>query len=171
MKDKKKGPPPEPSEAGPVGRGGRNEAGAVPAATRQGRSRAEFLPTICRYCGGVIKLIPAKMVYGESTRRLGMEGEYLYQCQNCNARVGCHKGTTRPLGNVANEVLRLKRMEAHRVFDALWKSGRMTRTGAYRWLAGELHLRPDRAHIGGFEMDQCQKVIELCEKTNNEEAA
>jgi len=171
LKDKKMGPPPEPSEAGPVGRGGRNEAGAVPAATRQGRSRAEFLPTICRYCGGVIKLIPAKMVYGESTRRLGMEGEYLYQCQNCNARVGCHKGTTRPLGNVANEVLRLKRMEAHRVFDALWKSGRMTRTGAYRWLAGELHLRPDRAHIGGFEMDQCQKVIELCEKTNNEEAA
>ena len=171
MKDKKMGPPPEPSEAGPVGRGGRNEAGAVPAATRQGRSRAEFLPTICRYCGGVIKLIPAKMVYGESTRRLGMEGEYLYQCQNCNARVGCHKGTMRALGNVANEVLRLKRMEAHRVFDALWKSGRMTRTGAYRWLAGELHLRPDRAHIGGFEMDQCQKVIELCEKTNNEEAA
>ena len=165
------GPPPEPSDAGRVGSGGRNEAGAVPAATRQGRSRAEFLPTICRYCGGVIKLIPAKMVYGESTRRLGMEGEYLYQCQNCNARVGCHKGTTRPLGNVANEVLRLKRMEAHRVFDALWKSGRMTRTGAYRWLAGELHLRPDRAHIGGFEMDQCQKVIELCEKTNNEEAA
>ena len=164
-------PPLEPSEAGPEGRGGRNEAGAVPAATRQGRSRAEFLPTICRYCGGVIKLIPAKMVYGESTRRLGMEGEYLYQCQNCNARVGCHKGTTRPLGNVANEVLRLKRMEAHRVFDALWTSGRMTRTGAYRWLAGELHLRPDRAHIGGFEMDQCQKVIELCEKTNNEEAA
>ena len=171
MKDKKMGPPPEPSEAGPVGRGGRNEAGAVPAATRQGRSRAEFLPTICRYCGGVIKLIPAKMVYGESTRRLGMEGEYVYQCQNCNARVGCHKGTTRPLGNVANEVLRLKRMEAHRVFDALWKSGRMTRTGAYRWLAGELHLRPDRAHIGGFEMDQCQKVIELCERINNEEAA
>ena len=126
---------------------------------------------ICRYCGGVIKLIPAQAVYGESTRRLGMEGEYLYQCQNCNARVGCHKGTTRPLGNVANEVLRLKRMEAHRVFDALWKGGRMTRTGAYRWLAGELHLRSERAHIGGFEMDQCQKVIELCGQMGNKEAA
>ena len=50
---------------------------------------------ICRYCGGVIKLIPAGAVYGESTRRLGMEGEFVYQCQNCNARVGCHKGTTR----------------------------------------------------------------------------
>ncbi len=126
---------------------------------------------ICRYCGGVIKLIPASAVYGESTQRLGMEGESVYQCQNCNARVGCHKGTTRALGNVANEVLRLKRMEAHRVFDVLWKSGRMTRTGAYRWLAGELHLPEGRAHIGGFEMGQCQRVIELCEKWNNEEAA
>ena len=130
------------------------------------------VPEICRYCGGVIRLVPAESIYGEAAaKRLELAGESIYQCQNCNARVGCHKGTTRPLGNVANEVLRLKRMEAHRVFDALWKSGRMTRTGAYRWLAGELHLRPDRAHIGGFEMDQCQKVIELCGKMENKEAA
>ena len=129
------------------------------------------IPKICRYCGGVIRLVPADTVYRTSSGRFGMKNEKIYQCQNCNARVGCHKGTDRPLGNVANEVLRLKRMEAHRVFDALWKSGRMTRTGAYRWLAGELHLRPDRAHIGGFEMDQCQKVIELCGKMENEEAA
>ena len=129
------------------------------------------IPKICRYCGGVIRLVPADTVYRTSSGRFGRKSEKIYQCQNCNARVGCHKGTDRPLGNVANEVLRLKRMEVHRVFDALWKSGRMTRSGAYRWLAGELHLRPDRAHIGGFEMDQCQKVIELCEKTNNEEAA
>ena len=60
-------------------------------------------PTICRYCGGIIRLVPAADVYGSSTERLGMQNEYLYQCQNCNARVGCHKGTTRPLGDVANE--------------------------------------------------------------------
>ena len=65
-------------------------------------------PTICRYCGGIIRLVPAADVYGSSTERLGMQNEYLYQCQNCNARVGCHKGTTRPLGDVANEILRLK---------------------------------------------------------------
>ena len=63
-------------------------------------------PTICRYCGGIIRLVPAADVYGSSTERLGMQNEYLYQCQNCNARVGCHKGTTRPLGDVANEILR-----------------------------------------------------------------
>ena len=77
-------------------------------------------PAICRYCGGIIRLVPAADVYGSSTERLGMQNEYLYQCQNCNARVGCHKGTTRPLGDVANEILRLKRIEAHQVFDAYW---------------------------------------------------
>ena len=44
-------------------------------------------PTICRYCGGIIRLVPAADVYGSSTERLGMQNEYLYQCQNCNARV------------------------------------------------------------------------------------
>ena len=88
-------------------------------------------PTICRYCGGIIRLVPAADVYGSSTERLGMQNEYLYQCQNCNARVGCHKGTTRPLGDVANEILRLK-------------------------------LSEEDTHIGGFEIDTCQRVIDLC---------
>ncbi len=47
---------------------------------------------ICRYCGGVIRLVPARAVYGSAVKRLGLEKEYIYQCQNCNARVGCHKG-------------------------------------------------------------------------------
>ena len=77
-------------------------------------------------------------------------------------RVGCHKGTNRPLGNVANEVLRLKRRETHQVFDALWKELGMSRTQAYKWLANRMELSERNAHIGGFEMDQCQQVIELC---------
>ena len=72
---------------------------------------------ICRYCGGVIRLVPAESIYGiAAAKRLGLLGEKIYQCQNCNARVGCHKGTARPLGNVANETLRMKRMETHQIF-------------------------------------------------------
>lgn len=56
------------------------------------------IPTICRYCGSVIRLAPARKIYGASTDRLGLAGENIYLCQNCNARVGCHKGTNRPLG-------------------------------------------------------------------------
>ena len=128
-------------------------------------------PEICRYCGGVIRLVPAEQVYGASSKRLGLEGEMLYQCQNCNARVGCHKGSARPLGDVANEVLRLKRIETHRIFDAYWKSQHMTRTGAYKWLAQQMRLPVKLTHIGGFEMDQCQEVINMCGADEKKEAA
>lgn len=130
-------------------------------------------PEICRYCGGVIRLVPAERIYGEKAAiRLGLTGEKIYQCQNCNARVGCHKGTTRPLGNVANEALRLKRIETHQVFDAYWKSQHMTRTCAYKWLSQHMRLPAKQTHIGGFEMDQCQQVIEICggDKTGKEAA-
>ena len=93
----------------------------------------------------------------------------IYQCQNCGARVGCHKGTNRPFGKVANEMLRCKRVQAHRAFDSLWKQRGMKRRNAYRWLAKEMGLPMNAAHIGGFEMDQCQKVIDLCR--NKKEAA
>ncbi len=125
------------------------------------------IPHICRYCGGIVRLVPAESVYGDSAMRLGLKGEKLYQCQNCNARVGCHKGTVRPLGDLANEVLRLKRIETHQVFDAYWTERGMSRTQAYRWLAKKMHLPERKAHIGGFEMHQCQKLIDLC-RGNNE---
>ena len=128
-------------------------------------------PEICRYCGGVIRLVPASSVYGASVHRLKLENESVYQCQNCNARVGCHKGTTKPLGNVANEVLRLKRMETHRIFDAFWKSRHMSRHNAYKWLSQQMRLPIEETHIGGFEMDQCQRVIELCGAGQREGAA
>ena len=127
---------------------------------------------ICRYCGGVIRLVDAEKIYGDkAAKRLGLVGEKIYQCQNCNARVGCHKGTTRALGNVANEALRLKRIETHHVFDAFWKAQHMTRTGAYKWLSQQLHIPAKQTHIGGFEMDQCQQVIDLCCCAEESEAA
>lgn len=123
--------------------------------------------SVCRYCGGVIRLVPAESIFGKRTKRLCMEGEKVYQCQNCNARVCCHKGTTRPLGNVANEVLRLKRIEAHEAFDTLWHGWHISRTQAYKWLSQQLRIPVDKTHIGGFEMDECQRVIELCGKAED----
>lgn len=114
-------------------------------------------PEICKYCGGVIRLVPASSIYGEATKRLGMEHEFVYQCQNCNARVGCHKGTTDPLGDVANKV-----------FDAFWKGQHMTRSRAYKWLAEQLDIPREDAHIGGFEMDTCEKLIRLCREYENQ---
>ena len=79
---------------------------------------------ICRYCGGVIRLVPAEKVYQAATERLKQQRQWIYQCQNCNARVGCHRDSKRPLGNVANEVLRLKRVrEGDLLLDRSLKPG------------------------------------------------
>ncbi len=129
------------------------------------------IPSICRYCGGKVALTDAKTIYGDATRRLGLVGEKIYLCQNCNARVGCHKGTTRPLGNVANEVLRLKRMETHQVFDAFWRCRGMTRAAAYQWLAQKMELSEKQTHIGSFEMDACEQVICLCREFEKKKEA
>ena len=126
------------------------------------------IPTICRYCGGAVRLVSASKVYGPAAAaRLGIERQSFYQ--NCNARVGCHPGSTRPLGNLANEALRMKRMETHHVFDSFWKERGMSRTQAYKWMAKKMRLSEELAHIGGFEIDRCQKLIKLCEKERNKE--
>ena len=107
------------------------------------------IPTICRYCGGAVRLVSASKVYGPAAAaRLGIERQSFYQCQNCNARVGCHPGSTRPLGNLANEALRMKRMETHHVFDSFWKERGMSRTQAYKWMAKKMRLSEELAHIG-----------------------
>ena len=75
--------------------------------------------------------------------------------------MGCHKGTTDPLGNLANAALRTLRSQAHRVFDPLWQGGTLTRTEAYRWLSREMGLLVKHTHIGMFDTAQCLKVFDL----------
>ena len=87
--------------------------------------------------------------------------EPIYLCVNCNAYVGCYPDG-RPMGKVANTVLRLKRQETHRIFDQFWKKQGWSRSAAYRWLARSLNIPEQDAHIGLMEMDECERVIRLC---------
>lgn len=121
---------------------------------------------ICRYCGGPVHLVPADRVYGAAAHRLGIQDEQFYQCQRCFARVGCHKGTTHPMGNLANEALRQKRKAAHLAFDGFWKSRNMRRGEAYKWLSEQMQIPTAETHIGSFEIDQCKKVIEICRQAD-----
>lgn len=47
----------------------------------------------------------------------------------------------------------------------------MTRTGAYRWLSQQMRIPVKQTHIGGFEMDQCQEVIDFCGSAEPDEEA
>lgn len=112
------------------------------------------IPTICPYCGGKVVFTDSAVIY--NSKSYGN----IYLCTNCNASVGVHKGTRKPLGTLANSVLKLKRQETHRIFDSWWKSCHMNRGDAYQWLARHMELPIYRAHIGQFDMNQCEQVIQ-----------
>lgn len=113
-------------------------------------------PPTCPYCGEKAVMVDSSAVYSKS---YGM----IWLCRPCMAWVGCHKGTTRPLGRLANKTLRKAKVRAHEAFDQLWRSGALTRTFAYEWLAKQMGLSAAECHIGMFDVEQCERVVAIIE--------
>lgn len=113
----------------------------------------------CPYCQEPARLVTGKEIY---SHRADLHALPIYACLPCGAHVGCHPGTTRPLGRLANAELRKAKMAAHAAFDPIWKSGQMKRKQAYRWLAEQLGIAVNDCHIGEFEADMCKRVVEAC---------
>lgn len=113
----------------------------------------------CPYCSNEAELVTGFEVYPHLPR---LYNKPMYRCVPCKAWVGCHPGTTKPLGRLANAELRKAKMAAHEVFDPLWRSGERTRKQAYQWLAERLGMKVKLCHIGYMDIEQCNKVIELC---------
>lgn len=114
-------------------------------------------PILCPYCGCPAVLTDSAVVYGTS---YGM----IWDCRPCDAYVGVHKNSLHhwPLGTLANRELREWRKRAHRVFDPLWKSGRMKCREAYGIMREMMNLDEEDAHIAMFTVEQCQRLIEIC---------
>ena len=116
----------------------------------------------CPYCEASTDYTDSKVVYGKS---YGM----IYLCVRCMADVGVHKGTDKALGRVADKELRDAKILAHKYFDGLCslktqlgsKLGKARRDG-YKWLSKEMKLESSDTHIGMFDVDQCNEVVDLC---------
>jgi len=120
----------------------------------------------CPYCHAPARLVSGEAIY---PHRVDLYDLKFWQCQPCDAYVGCHKAGamtdtgrsdgTFPLGRLANAELRRAKSAAHAAFDPLWKSKRMKRRDAYGWLARELGISRDNCHIGMFDVDACRAVV------------
>ena len=111
----------------------------------------------CPYCQCQARLTDSKEIYGKSYGNI-------YVCDLCNAYVGCHKGTDRPLGRLANKKLRKLRSRCHELFDPMWKDCSMSRTEAYEWLRNILGLSKKVCHIAKFDETICERMIRLLEE-------
>ena len=119
-------------------------------------NRAAIANPICPYCSR-----PAVFTPNSTSVYHGHDYGPLWLCNPCQAWVGCHADTT-PLGRLANKELRRLKVRAHTAFDVLWKSGHMSRGGAYAWLADRMEVTKDQCHIGLFNEAQCLLVETVC---------
>jgi hypothetical protein len=118
----------------------------------------------CPYCNNEAWLVGGNVIY---PHRPDLFNKRFWLCAPCNAYVGCHPGTEKPLGRLANSELRQAKQKAHIAFDALWKRttplGTFDRKGAYTWLARQLGIPRADCHIGQMDVEQCQRVVEVCQ--------
>lgn len=119
---------------------------------------------ICPYCLKVTKCVDSSEIYGKRAQY-----GWMYYCKPCGAYVGCHKGSKKALGRLADHPLREAKKEAHHYFDGLWKhkmnkgfTKNEARTQAYDWLSCQMELKKEETHIGMFDVDQCKRVVEIC---------
>lgn len=114
---------------------------------------------ICPYCNKPSILVGGLAIY---PHRKDLAQKKFYQCKPCDAYVGCHQDTDNPLGRLANAELRAAKMKAHAAFDPNWQSRKMARVHAYRLLANNLRIPVDDCHIGLFDVQTCNKVVDIC---------
>ena len=133
-------------------------------------SAPSIIHVLCPYCGSEAVLTSSKEVYG------GRDYGKIYLCRPCDAYVGVHKGTDRPLGTPANAELRELRKKAHAAFDPIWQhrletkrahdrsyTRYMARGGRYKALAELMGIPLKRCHIAMFGVQDCHQAIEICE--------
>lgn len=118
---------------------------------------------ICPYCSLPARLVDGSVIY---PHRPDLKEKLFWQCAPCDAYVGCHSGTDKNLGRLANAGLRLLKSAAHRAFDPRWRDGSMTRSEAYAWLAEVMNMNKNDCHIGMFDEDACEAVINICKEVD-----
>lgn len=119
---------------------------------------------VCEYCGQDAVLVKGRDIYRGNHRQDYMSADYWF-CRPCEAWVGCHRGTTIPLGRLANAALREAKQRAHAAFDPIWlgeRNRKMARGIMYHWLARELGISVEDCHIGAFDLETCDRVVSIC---------
>jgi len=111
----------------------------------------------CPYCNKPAEWVANKEVYGKNYGKSYM----IWLCKPCDAYVGCHNNTNKPLGTIANRELRQWRRTAKEEWinsklDGNWKNKKL-RSKGYQWL-GDLFGK--EFHFGESTIEDCKKVLE-----------
>jgi hypothetical protein len=141
---------------------------------RAGNRRSKIAAPVCPHCSEPTECVSGRYIYRHARGTLARK--FFWICDECQAWVGCHGMTKRPLGTPANAELRAARSTLQvRRLDPIWKGAATmrglytpenakaaaiitsaARTRTYAWLAEQLGIPPERAHVGEFSLEQCR---------------
>lgn len=112
----------------------------------------------CCACGEKVEatLVAGAVVY---PRRPDLSGLNFWRCGTCKNFIGCHKGTTRPLGIIPTPELKKARMAIHALIDPWWKGGRIKRSDLYERMSQELGWKYHTACIR--DVEEARKVYSI----------
>ena len=120
---------------------------------------------ICPSCSNEGRLVSGDQIY---PHRPDLAHKKFYLCSDCDTFVGCHPGSIRPLGSMADKELRRIRSQTHDMFDRIWKDhnhpNHMSRYKAYQWLGTKLGL--SSVHIGESDRDRCMLIQKIVRKVS-----
>lgn len=106
----------------------------------------------CPFCNNNAEWVENKEIYGTNYGKSYM----CYLCRSCDAYVGCHQNTKKPLGTMANKELREWRKKAHANIDPQWKDFGRSRGSVYAELK---ELFGKEVHIGESDIETCKKIV------------
>lgn len=79
-------------------------------------------------------------------------------CKPCNAYVGCHQNTKRPLGTITNAETSEWRKKVHAKIDPLWQEGHYSRGELYAKISKEIGKK---YHTGEASIETCKQILEM----------
>ncbi len=113
------------------------------------------------YCIGCDKEIEARLTTGKEMypHRADLAEMQFWKCDTCGSFVGCHKGSTRPLGYLASQEIKTWRKNIHMILDPLWKSKKIGRSQAYAYIGNRIGRTYHTAEI--YSVEEGKQIYEI----------
>lgn len=123
------------------------------------------------YCTGCEKDVEARLTDGKERypHRPDLYELPFWKCDTCGNYVGCHHKTpqpTKPMGCIATPEILNARKKIHALLDPLWKSGKISRGSAYRYVTHRIGYEYHNGEIRSVE--EARTIYRIVAKLHNQ---
>lgn len=129
-------------------------------------SKGKNIKVTCPFCDQPAEWVSHAEIYGKVFNK---DAHMIWLCRPCDAYVGTHQNSKRPLGQMANAHMRRARKLTKELFInkclmGNWKCNKTLKSAAYAMLADRMGITVDECHFGDFTVEQCRDAYRILQK-------